>query len=1028
MGIVGTLRFLGEADFKEGLWAGIQLDIIGSGKNDGSVKGKRYFNCPAQTGLFVLASKVTPLDQDSDSVRSTSPPQQQHHPQQGRLSLITNGSRAARYIGMAATQLSQPNGKPNSSSSNSNRSPSTRNSLQTPLTSPVSGRNSLRRSQPSIQSPPPQPAHYNNNRGIPSPAVTPTSHSIQDADDYYHDAILSSSEEEHVLTDTSLPASISKSTSSDLESPQERLERVLGEAIHRAPDETVMRLQQLQLRVEVLEAENKYLKLENAQNKTAEQILERSVVLKKTGQQQDEDQYFTLDGHKAVVQEIKAEHEAKEKVWTGKQNELASAMSRLEARVIELEAEQLSLQTERDRIQLEMSNVRKDKSLAEQRIHTLEGQVAEAEAARAAAQANERLIQEKLQQQQQQNAMSPSQQYFTTGDDGGSSERQMQLEMEMEEVHEKMSSLREAARAKDMFLAALSEQVEQHRNAVEEKEREIRRIKGDSERHVREKERLLEEVKEWENKMAEHQECASKESFEKVKKELTTVKENLQRESGLVKDYHERIQSLQESVDELKKAGMESIELYESSVEMNRVDREAVNASLADERRKVSSLEVEREDLRKACLDAIESYEATIEEWKKERADLVEEHTTKQKELESTIQELKQEIDTLVKNVETDEKHDTIKDVWESERKRLTDELTASSEALEREKSANTSYREEAETWKERTKEAEKLTKEKVKLEEQLARLQADFDQELSSRNKYLDQVRAAVESQKKTESDLRKLTEAKEKMEREFREMPPAVTNTNGIDEKQYALEVDTFRSEIEKLKAQNEMLMKQKEQAEQAQSDSNQYQQLVASLKAENKRLTKSNAQLEDSHKQTETECLKLMEEVEKLHAEQSAAVPLPVFSEDATEDDKINQLSKSLHMSQKQLVDHSTEIHADKEHKRQVQLLNRDISELESLIESKIFREADLEEALETEKKQLQDLKEQQDEVSPVKTSSSSFPPLPQKKSGHDVMSCTAVSLPNAAELERPYCDNCEEYGLHFTNKCPNQNETF
>lgn len=39
MGVVGTLKFLGEAEFKEGLWAGIQLDILGSGKNDGSVKG-----------------------------------------------------------------------------------------------------------------------------------------------------------------------------------------------------------------------------------------------------------------------------------------------------------------------------------------------------------------------------------------------------------------------------------------------------------------------------------------------------------------------------------------------------------------------------------------------------------------------------------------------------------------------------------------------------------------------------------------------------------------------------------------------------------------------------------------------------------------------------------------------------------------------------------------------------------------------------------------------------------------------------
>ncbi len=39
MGIVGTLKFLGEAQFKEGYWAGIQLDIVGSGKNDGSVRG-----------------------------------------------------------------------------------------------------------------------------------------------------------------------------------------------------------------------------------------------------------------------------------------------------------------------------------------------------------------------------------------------------------------------------------------------------------------------------------------------------------------------------------------------------------------------------------------------------------------------------------------------------------------------------------------------------------------------------------------------------------------------------------------------------------------------------------------------------------------------------------------------------------------------------------------------------------------------------------------------------------------------------
>ena len=39
MGIVGTLKFLGPTQFKDGLWAGIQLDFVGSGKNDGAVGG-----------------------------------------------------------------------------------------------------------------------------------------------------------------------------------------------------------------------------------------------------------------------------------------------------------------------------------------------------------------------------------------------------------------------------------------------------------------------------------------------------------------------------------------------------------------------------------------------------------------------------------------------------------------------------------------------------------------------------------------------------------------------------------------------------------------------------------------------------------------------------------------------------------------------------------------------------------------------------------------------------------------------------
>ncbi|VDN06129.1 unnamed protein product [Thelazia callipaeda] len=56
-GKYGILRFLGETDFKEGIWAGIELDQP-VGKNDGSVQGKRYFTCRPPYGLFAAASKV----------------------------------------------------------------------------------------------------------------------------------------------------------------------------------------------------------------------------------------------------------------------------------------------------------------------------------------------------------------------------------------------------------------------------------------------------------------------------------------------------------------------------------------------------------------------------------------------------------------------------------------------------------------------------------------------------------------------------------------------------------------------------------------------------------------------------------------------------------------------------------------------------------------------------------------------------------------------------------------------------------
>ncbi|KAH7888798.1 hypothetical protein F5I97DRAFT_1855623 [Phlebopus sp. FC_14] len=61
LGYEGTLRYLGEINGKAGSWAGVELSggFSGKGKNDGSVNGTQYFVCPPRCGVFVAAMKLS---------------------------------------------------------------------------------------------------------------------------------------------------------------------------------------------------------------------------------------------------------------------------------------------------------------------------------------------------------------------------------------------------------------------------------------------------------------------------------------------------------------------------------------------------------------------------------------------------------------------------------------------------------------------------------------------------------------------------------------------------------------------------------------------------------------------------------------------------------------------------------------------------------------------------------------------------------------------------------------------------------
>ncbi|KRX75128.1 Tubulin-folding cofactor B [Trichinella sp. T6] len=63
----GNIAYIGETDFKPGLWIGVEYDEE-VGKHDGSVNGKRYFQCKDKRGAFVRPHLVETVVENEEAL------------------------------------------------------------------------------------------------------------------------------------------------------------------------------------------------------------------------------------------------------------------------------------------------------------------------------------------------------------------------------------------------------------------------------------------------------------------------------------------------------------------------------------------------------------------------------------------------------------------------------------------------------------------------------------------------------------------------------------------------------------------------------------------------------------------------------------------------------------------------------------------------------------------------------------------------------------------------------------------------
>ncbi|CCO29777.1 hypothetical protein BN14_03797 [Rhizoctonia solani AG-1 IB] len=404
LGMEGTLRFMGEIDGKNGIWAGVELApaFAGKGKTMARSAGKhidvcvcflrlmdwlasvRYFTCAPKCGVFTLPNKLsaplgrsiprpssvashytngrttpsvsgrtTPSFAPVKAIPAPAPAPAKKKPEDNP---ITAGSRASKYVGVTATDL------------NSRNTASPTRAASTPLGTPKAGRTlPTPRARPSLSQPGnstpkaarpynpmlPPPVPTESPRKLRQNTVTPTSMSSAGGDDDRPSVMSVLDANNHAIQEKIAFLMAGSRTNSNPTSP-----------IPRADDE---RVAQLEKEIEQLRAEVRDKSASIAEEAAVlNAAIERAVTLEEDKRVAME-RIAELEGANSSVDNVqKAKAEAEARL-----SEVEAKMKDTESRLAELETKRQEADTKLAEAEEKVKEAETKRSEAESVLETL---------------------------------------------------------------------------------------------------------------------------------------------------------------------------------------------------------------------------------------------------------------------------------------------------------------------------------------------------------------------------------------------------------------------------------------------------------------------------------------------------------------------------------------------------------------------------------------------------------------------------------------------------------------------------------